>query len=278
MNGKRNEMYCSTGTVIGRVTGFDHSVIERELPRVCELTGADGIEHVITPAFYDGDTEKLDIIRRSGLRCAVVHADKDIGLLLSRGGEENARESMRLWRKNLEYTRALDCRRVVLHLWGGTESDLNFAYNASFADEIMSDAAGYGIDVMIENIPCVSLDPLSRWHELEGCGCGFIFDVRFGQLHGQIGKIIDSDYMKSGRISHIHISDFGGGFRQFSAIRPILHPNEGTVDFPALFSGLKNVGYGGTFTLESPVMSEDGLDIDKLCRTLSWLREQIDSL
>ncbi len=25
MNGHRNEMYCSTGTVIGRVTGFDHT-------------------------------------------------------------------------------------------------------------------------------------------------------------------------------------------------------------------------------------------------------------
>lgn len=278
MNGHRNEMYCSTGTVIGRVTGFDHTVIERELPRICREVSADGIEHVITPAFYEDDREKLNIILRSGLRCAVIHADKNIGLYLSLGGEDNARESMRLWRVNCEYARALDCRRAVLHLWGGTESDRHFAYNASFMDEILDVADKYGIEVLIENIPCVSLDPLSRWHELEKYDCGFIFDVRFGQLHGQNPDILASPYMKSGRISHMHISDFGGEFRDFSKIRPILHPNEGKVDFPALFSGLRDAGYCGTFTLESPVMSEAGLDLDKLVQTLSWLREQIDSL
>ncbi len=278
MNGHKNEMYCSTGTVIGRVTGFDHTVIRRELPRICRETGADGIEHVITPAFYDNDAQKLAIISDSGLRCAVIHADKNIGLLLSKGGEENAREAMRLWRVNCEYTRSLGCQRAVLHLWGGTESDQDFDYNASFMDEILSVSDKYNITTLIENIPCVALDPLTRWRELEKNKCGFIYDVRFGQLHGQNPDILASDYMKTGRISHMHISDFGGGFRQFSAIRPILHPNEGKVDFPALFRGLKEAGYRGTFTLESPVMSEDGLDLDKLCRTLSWLREQIDSL
>lgn len=278
MNGHKNEMYCSTGTVIGRVTGFDHTVISRELPRICRETGADGIEHVITPAFYDNVALKLAIISDSGLRCAVIHADKNIGLLLSKGGEENAHEAMRLWRVNCEYTRSLGCQRVVLHLWGGTESDRNFEYNASFMDEILAIADKYSVTTLIENIPCVSLDPLTRWSELEKYKCGFIYDVRFGQLHGQNPDILVSDYMKTGRISHMHISDFGGGLRQFSAIRPILHPNEGKVDFPALFRGLKEAGYRGTFTLESPVMSEGGLDLDKLCRTLSWLRGKIDSL
>ncbi len=278
MIGHKNELYCSTGTVIGRVTGFDHSVIERELPRICAETGADGIEHVITPAFYDNDREKLAYIARSGLRCAVVHADKNIGLFLSRGGDENAREAMRLWRVNCEYARELGCRRAVLHLWGGTESDGNFSYNASFMDEILSTAEKYGIKTLIENIPCVVLDPLSRWRELDKYGCGFIYDVRFGQLHGQNPEILSSEYMMSGRISHMHISDFGGEFRDFSMIRPILHPNEGKVDFPALFRGLRRAGYRGTFTLESPVMSESGLDLDKLVRTLSWLRAEIDAL
>lgn len=278
MTNRKNEVYCSTGTVVGHVTGFDHTVIFRELPRICDETGVDGIEHVVTPAFYDDPGENTRAITRSGLRCAVLHADKRIGVLLSRGGDDNARESMRLWRINCELSRTLECTRSVLHLWGSPESDTNFSYNASFMDEILDIADEYGVQPLIENIPCVALDPLSRWRELEKYRCGFIYDVRFGQLHGQNPEILASDYMKSGRISHMHISDFGGGYREFSAIRPILHPNEGKVDFPALFRGLRGAGYRGTFTLESPVMSADGLDLDKLTRTLSWLCEQVDEL
>ena len=279
-NGK-NEVYCSTGTVVGRVVGFDYTVIERELPRVVDASNADGIELVMLPFFYDKLGDVAATISRSGLRVAVVHADKDIGSLLSYGGEENARESMRLWRVNCEFAASLGVSRVVLHLWGNSESDTNFKYNLSFLPRMLDVADEYGIRVMIENIPCVALDPLSRWHEIDelvGERCGFIYDVRFGQLHGQNPEIQRSDYMKSGHIEHMHISDFGGGFREFSAIRPILHPNEGKVDFPALFESLRDARYGGTLTLESPVMSASGLDIDKLIRTLSWLTESISAL
>ena len=278
MTKRKNEVYCSTGTVIGRVTNFDHAVIYRDLPRICKETGVDGIEHVVTPAFYDDPAGNTRAITSSGLRCAVLHADKRIGVLLSLGGEENARESMRLWRVNCELAKTLECSRSVLHLWGSTESDTNFTYNASFMDEILSIADEHGIETLIENIPCVALDPLSRWGELEKYNCGFIYDVRFGQLHGQNPDILASDYMKSGRISHMHISDFGGEYREFSKIRPILHPNEGKVDFPSLFDGLRAADYRGSFTLESPVMSEDGLDLDKLTRTLTWLRERVSEL
>ena len=280
VNGK-NEVYCSTGTVVGRVVGFDYTVIERELPRVVEQSGADGIELVMLPYFYDKLGDVKSTMARSGLRTAVVHADKDIGSLLSYGGDDNARESMRLWRVNCEFAASLDTRRIVLHLWGNRESDTNFAYNLSFLPHMLDIADEYGIRVMIENIPCVALDPLTRWRqidELAGWRCGFIYDVRFGQLHGQNPAIQRSDYMNSGRIEHMHISDFGGGFRDFSAIRPILHPNEGKVDFPALFDSLRRAAYRGSLTLESPVMSERGLDIQKLIRTMSWLTASVSEL
>ena len=278
MKNRRNEIYCSTGTVIGRVTNFDHTVIERDLPRVCESAGVDGIELVFVPDFYKKIKDVVGTIGRSGLRCAVLHADKDIGTLLSYGGDENANRAMELWRINCETAAILGCKRIVFHLWGSTESDTHFSYNASFMDKIIAVADEYDAEVLIENIPCVALDPLSRWRELEGYRCGFIYDVRFGQLHGQNPDILASDYMMSGRISHMHISDFGGGYRDFSAIRPILHPNEGKVDFPALFRGLQKAGYSGTLTLESPVMSEKGLDFDKLIRTLSWLCDRVSEL
>lgn len=278
MNKRGNEVYCSTGTVIGRATNFDHSVITRGLRDVCLRVGVDGIEHVVTPAHYEHMSEYTSLILSSGLRCAVIHADKRIGMLLSQKNTDDAREAMRLWRVNCELANELGSPRAVLHLWGTPASDTNFGYTSSFMDEILSIADKHNIGTMIENIPCAARDPLTRWHELAKYNCNFIFDVRFGQLHGQNGDIVRSDLMRSGRITHMHISDFGGEYREFSKIRPILHPNEGKVDFPALFRGLKEADYRGSFTLESPVMSEAGLDLSKLERTLLWLRDRVSEL
>ncbi len=271
----KNEVYCSTGTVIGRATGFDHSVIKTLLPSVCKNAGADGIEHVFIPPYY----EKLDEVRRtvskSGLKCAILHADKNIGSLLSTRKDEDAAEAIRLWRINCVEAVRLEAARVVLHLWGMPDSDRNFDANLAAMPRIIEIAEEHGLELMIENIPSLASDPVSRWHELEDFACNFTYDVRFGQLHGQNDSIPRSDYVKNGRISHVHISDFGGERLDFSKIRPILHPGEGKVDFPSVFDGLKESGYNGTFTLESPVMYETGLDSDELERTLSWLCREV---
>ncbi len=274
----KNEVYCSTGTVIGRKTGFDHSVIKTLLPSVCRSAGADGIEHVFIPAYY----EKLDDVRRtveaSGLRCAVLHAEKNIGAMLSGTDKRDIDEAFRLWCINCDEAKKLGADRVVFHLWGMPDSDRFFDRNLAQLPRLIEIADERGLDVMIENIPCLASDPVTHWQELEDFDCRFTYDVRFGQLHGQNGSIPTSSYIKSGRISHIHISDFGGDALDFSAIRPILHPCEGRVDFPSVFDGLKKSGYSGTFTLESPVMYDAGLDIDKLTSTLSWLCREVGGL
>lgn len=274
----KNEVYCSTGTVIGRKTNNDHSVLLTQLPEICRATGMDGIEYVVMSAAYG----MLDDIKRSmsasGLRCAVLHADKNIGVLLSQLGEDNAWEAMRLWQVNCLLAKDFGTDRVVLHLWGAGESDTHFEHNASFMPEIMDIAEKHGIKVLIENIPCIEKDPLTRLTELSHYDCDFVYDVRFGQLHGQNYKTATGDLMKAKRFRHVHISDFGGRYREFSKIRPIYHPYEGTVDFDMVFSELRRSGYDGSFTLESPVFYDDGLDFDKLARTLTWLRRKADEL
>lgn len=274
----KNEVYCSTGTVIGRVTGYDHTLIGTVLPYVCENAGADGIEHVFIPPFYGCLDEVRHSVEASGLKCAVLHADKNIGSLLSNGNKDDTAEAFRLWEINCAEAVRLGAGRVVFHLWGMPVSDRNFAANLDAVPRILETADKYGLEVMIENIPSLASDPVSRFRELEGFSCNFTYDVRFGQLHGQNGAIPHSDLLKNGRISHIHISDFGGETLDFSKIRPILHPGEGKVDFPAVFDGLKKSAYKGTFTLESPVMYETGLDEGKLGRTLLWLCREAERL
>lgn len=275
----KNEVYCSTGAVVGRVTGYDHSVIKNELPAVCREAGINGIEYLFMPVTYSMTDEVKRIISASGLDCKVIHADKNIGVLLSKGGEENRAEALRLWEINCRETESLGAERIVLHLWGASESDTHFEENnLSVMPMISETAQKHGIELMIENIPCVTKDPLSRFSELEPYGCNFIYDVRFGQLHRQNYELANSDYVKNGRISHIHISDTDCEYLEYGRIRPILHPTEGKIDFSMIFGSLKNADYKGTFTLESPVMSESGVDMKKLSKTLSWLRNEADKL
>ncbi len=274
----KNEVYCSTGTIIGRKTNYDHTLIASVLPSVCKNAGADGIEHVFIPAYYDDIDGARRSVEKSGLRCAVLHAEKNIGALLSNNNADDTAEAFRLWRINCEEAKRLGADRVVFHLWGMPASDKNFPCNLAAMPRLLELADAFSLEVMIENIPSLASDPVSRWRELEAFDCRFTYDVRFGQLHGQNSEISSSDYIKSGRIPHIHISDFGGDTLDFSAIRPILHPGEGKVDFPQLFSSLKKCGYSGSFTLESPVMYDTGLDSEKLERTLSWLCREADKL
>ncbi|MCD7776686.1 MAG: sugar phosphate isomerase/epimerase, partial [Firmicutes bacterium] len=128
------------------------------------------------------------------------------------------------------------------------------------------------------NIPCVASDPMTHWHELSPNDSGFVYDVRFGQFQGQNEEILSSDFIKNGKIEHMHIADFGGERRDFSKIRPVLHPFEGHVDFDLIKSGLKAAGYRGTMTLESPAFENGGLNYKKLEGTLSWLREFADDI
>ncbi len=280
----KNEIYCSTGTVIGRATGFDHSVINGKFSDVCLDCGIDKFEYVFITKTYEMIPDVLRIIDRSKMQCAVLHAEKSIGTLLSEAGadpserDEKYRRAMELWEINCRFAKSIGVDRAVLHLWGSFESDSNFEYNLSAMPEMTDTADRYGVKILVENVPCTTKDPMTRWGQLEAYKCGFIYDVRFGQLHGQNCEISHSDYMKSGRISHMHISDFGGGYRDFSKIRPILHPNEGKVDFPMVFDALRAADYSGSMTLESPVMSEAGLDFDKLSNTLHWLMGEAEKL
>ncbi len=271
------KVYCSTGTVVGRVTNYDYSVIYERLPEICAECGIDGVEHVLS-ARYDLLEESVGSVIKSNLPCALIHADKEIGILLSNGGDENAKEAMRRWRINCEAARTLGASRAVLHLWGDKMSDIHFDFNLSFIDEMIGIADFYGVRILIENIPCVASDPMTHWRQLAPHDCGFVYDVRFGQFQGQNPEILASDFIKNGKIEHMHIADFGGERRDFAKIRPILHPNEGKTDFELIRRGLKEARYRGTMTLESPVFGNGALDMQKLSRTLSWLREYADDI
>ncbi len=283
----KRTILTSTGTMVSRLNGYDYRRAFREAAALCADGLSSGIELMMLTHYYDKYKDVVAEIRANGLSAPVIHCEKEIGTMLSDGGlqasEGNAAEAesirrqvLALFRLNCEIGALAGSRRMVLHLWGGVNSDRHLDYNISALGELNGIAASHGIRLLIENIPSVSNDPLRNWHAVLASHAlgdgGFIFDTRFGRLHEQIEEIL-ADSAVIPHIEHVHISDFGGTYRDFKALRPILHPGEGTVDFPRIAVLLDGIGYESTVTLESPVALENDMDIPKLRRTLAYLNE-----
>ena len=280
----KRELYVSTGTLVGRSNGYNYRRAMREIAELREKELCTGLELMMLQAYYDQPDQVAEAVLTCGVVPAVIHCEKEVGTVLSDAGKAFAEgendagraltsQAEEWFRLNCAMAERLGIRRMVLHLWGGRTSDRFVAYNISRLSTLNAMARESGVRLLIENVPSTDADPRSNWKRcLPQLGdAGLIFDTRFGQLHEQTGDIL-TDPELAPLIEHVHISDFGGTCRDFSALRPILHPGEGKVDFPEVSRLLDGMGYRGTVTLESPVMVGEELDIPKLERTLRYLR------
>ena len=278
------KLYISTGTLVGRENGYDYLGALEEIGRLCDAGYADGLELMMLRFYYDKIETVSDAVRGCGVHAGTIHCEKDVGTLISDAavldmeGKADEAEAVytkaeELFRLNCAAAERIGIDRMVLHLWGGFSSDKNIGYNISKFSGLSRIAQENGVRILVENIPSNTADPLTNWRRLfpELANGGLIFDTRFGKLHEQTDDIL-TDQEISAKIEHIHISDFGGVYRDFSALRPILHPGEGKIDFIHVAHLLDHIGYSGTITLESPVMEGSERNIPKLKETLSFIR------
>ena len=278
-------LLVSTGTMVGRLNGFDYRTALKELESLFSDGLCEGLELMMLNFYYDKQDEVVSAVKGSGVPSPVIHCEKDVGTFLSDAGVYSAdgktedavaarKKAFDFFGANCVFAEKLGIDRMVLHLWGGINSDRNVEYNISALEKLSDTAHSHGIRLLIENVPSQKNDPRSNWHTLLPYlgDNALIFDTRFGCLHAQSSDILTDDELTP-KIEHIHVSDFGGGYREFSALRPILHPGEGNVDFDGTAALLDSLGYDGTITLESPVISENGIDREKQRRTLVYLRK-----
>ncbi len=281
------ELYTSTGTLVGHSNGYNYRRALTEIAGLVSRGYCDGLELMMLKFYYDKTEDVADAVKQSGVKPAVIHCEKDVGTMISDAGvlqydgktdEAKAlyRDAEKLFRLNCEMAEKLRIPRMVLHLWGGISSDAHIEYNISKMFRLNEIAAAHGTRILCENIPSNHADPRSNWHKLlpELGNAGLIFDTRFGKLHEQTEKVL-TDKVLTDRIEHIHISDFGGTYRDFRALRPILHPREGKIDFEEVADLLNGFEYTGTVTLESPVMEGEDINIPKIEKTLAYLRENL---
>lgn len=161
----------------------------------------------------------------------------------------------------------------MFHLWGGKFSDSAIDDSVKFVPYFYEMCDKAGVDLLIENIPARENGPFSCFEKIKKAypHARFIYDTRFGEFHGESRKLFASDFWRD--VRHIHISSFDGRMNEWGLLRPILHPGEGIIDFDSLIGDMPE--YGASVTLESPVLSDDGsIDIDKLNRSLSYLKEK----
>ncbi len=262
--------------MVGKINNNDYTLIKKHFPSLIKKGLICGGEFMFSNSFYD----KIDIVLQEILKYDIpfdiMHFDKEIGILLSECNKDKSKVAMELLEINCRFAQSLGAKKGVFHLWGGQKSDRNIEYNISYLEQIIGIFKKYEIELLIENIPCTTNSGLSVWRMLYKFlpDIGFIFDTRFGAFHDEIYATLEEPIWE--HIKHIHISDYSSHPRDFSKIRPILHPSEGVIDFDFLFSKLKELKYSGSFTLESPVFGMDGPNIKKLENTLLYLYDKIN--
>lgn len=272
-----SKIYCSTGVMVGRMNNNDYTLIAKHFPSLYTKGLIDGAEFMFAHSFYDKLDDIYNTLSNIGVPFDVIHCDKEIGIMLSECDNSTTQQALELLKINCSFGKRLGAKKGVFHLWGSTKSDSHIEYNISILPEIIKIFEENSIELLIENIPCTSHSGLENWQKILALypKIGFIFDTRFGAFHDEIDATLNEPIWDN--IKHIHISDYSSFPRDFSKIRPILHPCEGVIDFNHLFDELQRVNYHNSFTLESPVMHESYTDINKLEHTLIYLNSIVKS-
>jgi len=267
------KILCSTGTIVGRANGFDHTLIARYGKEIC----ADGLELMMLKAYYGNFAEVARSTERSGLPVETIHFEKDITSLLGLGDEEDRREGLRLFAENVDMAQTVGARAAVFHLWDGRFDEAHLQNGIARLDALYEICDRRSVELFIENVPCRTspYEAVLRIAE-KFPHSRFTFDTRHADFLGETTRFFESGIWQK-RIGHLHVSDHCGltAPGMWGVTRPIVHPGEGKIDFEALFEAMPPYD-GTTVALESPVMLPDGThDLEKLNRTLSFLREKL---
>lgn len=266
-------LLCSTGTFVGRPNGRNHRLILENAPHL----HCDGFEFMMYENWYEKQNLILSDLVSSGLSFPVVHVDKLVGELISRGQEGDIETALSNFERNCAVAQALGAKLLVLHLWNGKPSDAHIERNIAQFAALNSMAKAHHLMLTVENVVCNCRDPLTHWHALAHHypDIHFTFDTKMAAFHSQLEQHYCPELTwlwQNGRIVHLHVNDYGGGHMDWANLRT-LHPGQGHIDFDRFFAYIKSVGYCGHITAEASSMLPDGsTDLATLNQTLDFLR------
>lgn len=269
-----NQILCSTGALIGKPNGRNYRLLE-------ELSGqlsCDGFEFMMYSSWYEEAEEIAGYLQEMKLHIPVMHCEKHIGEAISRNGEGDWDEALWKFEKNCEMAQKIGAEKLVIHLWDGQISDQNFANNLQCFEKLAALARQYRIDLLVENVVCNQKDPMTHWCELAERypDIHFIYDTKMAAFHEQLPLIYEPAYAwlwNEGRIRHLHINDYGGGYMEWSELKA-LPIGEGHIDFDPFFCFIREKKYMGDFTVEATAFDRETgeIDVEMLNRCFERIR------
>lgn len=272
-----NQVLCSTGALIGKPNGRNYRLLE-------ELSGqlsCDGFEFMMYSSWYEEAEEIAGYLQEMKLHIPVMHCEKHIGEAISRNGEGDWDEALWKFEKNCDLAQKIGAEKLVIHLWDGLISDQNFANNLQCFEKLAALARQYRIDLLVENVVCNQKDPMTHWCELAERypDIHFIYDTKMAAFHEQLPLIYEPAYAwlwNEGRIRHLHINDYGGGYMEWSELKA-LPIGEGHIDFDRFFQWIQKIEYKGDFTVEATAFDRETgeIDVEMLNRCFERIRQYL---
>ena len=252
-----HSVFCSTGAFIGRLNGRDFRLLKDFYPKL----ECDGIELMIHASWYPEAGDLIRLCKEQHIHVPVLHCEKTLAERISRGGEEETAEAMRLFRINCEIAEQAGADRIVLHLWNGLISDSRFENNLAAFGALQKEATNHGLDLLVENVVCRK-DPMTHWQELREVypDIHFVFDTKMAAFHHQLDLLYDPEFewlTGEGHIRHYHVNDYGGGYMDWDHLQ-VLRIGDGHIDFDKFFNYVRQTEYQGDFTLEGTGFDPDG--------------------
>lgn len=264
------QLLCSTGTLVGRANGYDHTLVVKHKSEI----EADGFELMFVAAFYEKMAQVARDLSRADVHVRTIHLEKDITALLGLHGEDERREGLLRFTKNVELGEELGADKAVYHLWDGRFSAAQIARGIDLLEQLYEISDRHGMTLVVENIPSRTPSPFDNTKAVAARypNAFFTFDTRHAHYMGQVETFFESNLWRE-RIGHLHVSDYSGQTvpGMWGVTRPILHPGKGIIDFEKLFSDMPECP-ADTLALESPVVGADGsVDIPWLNASLRYL-------
>lgn len=271
-----SEILCSTGALIGKPNGRNYKLLES---LVEELT-CDGFEFMMYSSWYDKAEEIAEYLEQKRIFTPVMHCEKHIGEAISKNENGSTEEAFRLFAINCKVAKMIHAEKLVIHLWDGMTSDMNFQNNLDAYKHLSEIAEEQGVDLLVENVVCNQENPMKHWCELASQypDIHFVFDTKMAAFHEQLELLYEEEYSwlwKNEHIKHYHVNDYAGGYMDWKNLRT-LPIGKGHIDFKRFFSFIHKTGYEDTFTVEATAFNKEGeIDIEMLNRCFASMREYI---